>query len=179
MSHKLTRRDAIAALSALGVSLAGCGAPSTDGDGQAGDRPLTDHDRETLTAVGEVLYPDEVDEIDAFVDRYATGRTTDRPEHVDGITEAITYLDEYCQSWFDADFAALSPAERDETLRRMGADEAEPDPEGGDVEQLRYFVIDDLLLALYASPTGGELVGIENPPGHPGGLASYQRGPEP
>jgi hypothetical protein len=42
---------------------------------------------------------------------------------------------------------------------------------------VRYYVVNELLLALYASPTGGELVGIENPQGHPGGTASYQQGP--
>jgi len=178
MSHELTRRDAIAALSAVGASVAGCVAPATDGEGTETDRPLTDHDRETLSAAAEVLYPDDVSEVEPFVERYAAGRTADRPEHAEGIVAAVTYLDEYCQAWYEADFAALSPDERDEALRRMGAEKADSDPNGEDTERLRYFVINDLLLALYASPTGGELVGIENPPGHPGGLASYQRGPE-
>jgi len=182
MTHELTRRDAIAALSAVGASLAGCVAPSTDSDDQADDEAdstLSDHDHETLTAAAEVLYPDDVTEIEPFVERYTTGQTVDRPEHARGIADAVTYLDEYCRAWYDADFAALSAADRDEALRRMDADDADPNPDGSDVERLRYYVINDLLLALYASPTGGELVGIENPPGHPGGLASYQRGPEP
>ncbi|CCQ33925.1 Twin arginine translocation signal domain containing protein [Halorhabdus tiamatea SARL4B] len=181
MTHELTRRDAIAALSAVGASLAGCVAPVADGDEQAdeeADSTLSDHDHETLTAAAEVLYPDDVTEIETFVQRYATGRTADRPEHADGIADAVAYLDKYCRAWYDAKFTALSPDERDEALRRMGADDADPDPDGSDVERLRYYVINDLLLALYASPTGGELVGIENPPGHPGGLASYQRGPQ-
>ncbi|WEL18661.1 Gluconate 2-dehydrogenase subunit 3 [Halorhabdus sp. SVX81] len=180
MSHELTRRDAMAALSAVGASLAGCTAPAADDEqADAGEEPsLSDHDRETLSAAAEVLYPDDVSEIEPFVERYAAGRTADRPEHVEGIADAVAYLDEYCQAWYEADFAALSPDERDEALRRMGANDADPDPNGEDTERLRYFVINDLLLALYASPTGGELIGIENPPGHPGGLASYQRGPE-
>jgi len=36
-------------------------------------------------------------------------------------------------------------------------------------ERVRYYVVNELLLALYASPTGGELVGLENPQGHPAG----------
>ncbi|WP_181685170.1 gluconate 2-dehydrogenase subunit 3 family protein [Halorhabdus salina] len=180
MTHELTRRDAIAALSAVGASLAGCAAPSADDDGQSadGDQSLSDHDRGTLSAAAEVLYPDDVTAVESFVERYIDGRATDRPEHAAGIADAVEYLDEYCQAWYEADFAALSVDERDEALRRMSADEADSVPDGSDVERLRYYVINDLLLALYASPTGGQLVGIENPPGHPGGLASYQRGPQ-
>jgi len=180
MTSELTRRDAMAALSAVGASLAGCVAPSADEGGAARDgdgRDLSEHDRRTLVAAAEVLYPEDVTGIDRFVERYAGGRTADRPDHAEGIADALAYLDAYCKSWYGSEFAALSPDERDEALRRMGAEETEPDPAGGDVERLRYFVINDLLLALYASPTGGQLVGIENPPGHPGGLASYQRGP--
>jgi hypothetical protein len=59
----------------------------------------------------------------------------------------------------------------------MGADTVDPDPDGGDVARVRYYVVNELLFALYASPTGAELLGLENPQGHPGGLASYQRGP--
>jgi hypothetical protein len=60
----------------------------------------------------------------------------------------------------------------------MNADTLEPDPRGSDEQRVRYFVVNELLFALYASPTGGELVGIENPQGHPGGIQSYQRGPD-
>ena len=178
MTRELTRRDAIAALSAVGASLAGCAAPSADGEKEIDDdgHPLTEHDRGTLIAAAEVLYPDAVEGIDAFVDRYVDGRVVDRPEHVAGVADAVTYLDEYSLAWYDADFVALSPADRDEVLRRMDVDEADPVPDGSDEQRLRYYVVNDLLLALYASPTGGRLVGIENPPGHPGGLASYQRG---
>ena len=179
MSHELTRRDAIAALSAVGASLAGCvAAPdSTEPleDGQTSDT-LGAHERETLVAAAEVLYPTDVTGVEDFVGRYVDGRVADRPEHADGIASAVEYLDAYCGAWFDSDFATLSPEERDEALRRMQADEAGPHPDGSDVERLRYYVINDLLLALYATPTGGRLVGIENPPGHPGGLESYQRG---
>jgi hypothetical protein len=35
-----------------------------------------------------------------------------------------------------------------------------------------------MLYALFTSPTGSELVGIENPTGHPGGYESLTRLPE-
>jgi len=43
--------------------------------------------------------------------------------------------------------------------------------------RVRYYLVNDLLFALYSSPTGGKLVGIENPQGHPGGTGSYQQPP--
>jgi len=185
VSRELTRRDALAALSAAGVAVAGCASPPGEGDGEADDASLsedeaslTEGERETLFAAAEVLYPSAVTGIEEFLGRYVEGRVRDRPEHARGIGTAVEYLDEYCRAWYDSDFAALSPADRDEALRRMGVEDAAPDPDGSDVERLRYYVINDLLLALYASPTGGRLLGIENPPGHPGGQASYRRGPE-
>ncbi|MEA5408870.1 hypothetical protein VB773_15715 [Haloarculaceae archaeon H-GB2-1] len=55
---------------------------------------------------------------------------------------------------------------------------AEPNPDGTTAERVRYYLVNEPLYALYASPTGGTLVGIENPQGHPGGTESYQRGPQ-
>jgi hypothetical protein len=59
----------------------------------------------------------------------------------------------------------------------MGVHTADPDSEGTDPERVRFHVVNELLYALYTSPTGGELVGIENPQGYPGGTASYREGP--
>jgi len=70
----------------------------------------------------------------------------------------------------------LSVADRDSLLREVGADTAPPDPDGTNAERVRFYVVNELLYALYTSPTGGELVGIENPQGHPGGTDTYQRG---
>ncbi|MFW5955800.1 MAG: gluconate 2-dehydrogenase subunit 3 family protein [Halorhabdus sp.] len=181
MEVTLTRRDAMEALAALGVAGAGGGLTLwlTDENREpTEDGPLSGHDRATLAAAAEVLYPDDVTGVDEFVQQYVDGRAT-ADEHAEGLTGTLAYLDEYCESWFGERFADLEPAERDEALRRMHADEAHPDPDGSDVERLRYYVINDLLFALYASPTGGRLIGIDNPPGHPGGLSSYQRGGEP
>ena len=80
-------------------------------------------------------------------------------------------------SWEDARFAALGADRRDTVLRQLGVHTADEDPDGTRAERIRYYVVNELLYALYASPTGGELVGIENPQGYPGGRASYQRGP--
>ncbi|WP_251342650.1 gluconate 2-dehydrogenase subunit 3 family protein [Haloplanus halophilus] len=181
---RLTRRDALAALAAAGVAVGG-GAVlrSSDdergGSGDDADRPVTDDELATLVAAAEVLYPSAVENVDAFVGRYVRGRAEDEPGHVAGVVDATGYLDEYAEAWYGEGFAALDRSDREEALRRMNVDTTDPDPEGSDVERVRYYVVNELLFALYASPTGGELVGIENPQGHPGGLASYQRGPQP
>ena|SRR6056297_705534 len=169
---KLTRRDAVAALAALGVggTLSGCVAPP-------GSEPVdVDRLRETLVAAADVVYPSEVSGTATFVETFLEGRLED-PTHVAGLDEAVTELDDNATFWYDEPFVALSVTDREQVLRNLDVDTADEDPTGTASERVRYYVVNDLLLALYASPTGGELVGIENPQGHPGGLKSYQRGP--
>ncbi|MFB6157168.1 MAG: gluconate 2-dehydrogenase subunit 3 family protein [Haloferacaceae archaeon] len=175
---RLTRRDALAALAAAGVAGGGGAVLLSERDGEDANGPLGGRVTDTLVAAAEVLYPSEVEGVGTFVRRYARARAEDRPEHAAGVAAAAGYLDEYAEAWHGQRFAALDPATRDDALRRMGADDVDPDPSGSDAERVRYYVVNELLFALYASPTGGKLVGIENPQGHPGGLASYQRGPE-
>lgn len=179
---RLTRRDAIAALGAAGVSVGGSAAfLSEDEPGQAGGTSSEagpgDSVLRTLTAAAEVLYPSQVEGIEAFLAQYVRGKTADRPDFRRGVEESVRYLDEYAKAWYDTPFADLDPTARETALHRMSADTADPDPEGSDVQRVRYYVVNELLYALYSAPTGGELVGLENPRGHPGGLESYQRGP--
>ena len=172
---QLSRRDAIAALGTVGVG-AGAVAYATRG---SDDPPSGESgpDVETLTAVAEVLYPDEVTGLEAFVEAYARRRAATDDRHARGVRVAAAELDDHAEAWYGAAFADLSAADRDSLLREMGVDTAEEDPAGSTAERVRYYVVNDLLMALYASPTGGKLVGIENPQGHPGGTDSYRRGP--
>lgn len=170
---ELTRRDALAALAAVGVST---GAGATAYTLRRDDEELPS-DVEMLVAVAEVVYPSELDGIETFVETYATRRATGGDDHARGVREAVQLLEEYSREWYDASFADLPPGERDSLLREVGVDTADEHPDGTAAERVRYHVVGDLLLALYASPTGGELVGLENPQGHPGGLKSYRRGP--
>ena len=187
---ELTRRDAAAALAAIGatggVALGvrrtadrrggGPGGeqadPAWDGEGLPGDEAV----RTAMTAVAEAVYPGAVSGVDAFVGAFLDGRLDGSP-HGEGIRAAVAEVESAARSWYDAPVADLSPADRDELLRELGADTAEEDPDGTTAERVRYYVVNELLLALYSSPTGGELVGIENPQGHAGGAESYQRGP--
>ena len=196
---ELSRRDALAALAASGVAV-GTGA-MLEGNPFAADDSSTDsatpEDRlDALLAVAEVVYPSEVSGIEEFVRTYALGRVEDRaaqsaadterggttredrPAYREGMVTALSTLDEYARSWHDGDFRTLDAGTRASVLDEMGVDNASPDPEGAPRERVRYYVVNELLYALYTSPTGGKLVGIENPQGHPGGTGSYQRGPQ-
>ncbi len=180
----LTRRDAVAALAAVGatggVALAArrLDENSTDSDGEWDDGlPDEEAVRASMTAIATVVYPDEVSGVETFVERFLDGRL-DRSAHAEGVHRAVADLDEVAHSWQGASITELPPEDRDTLLREAGADTAEEDSEGSLAEQVRYYVINELLLALYASPTGGELVGLENPHGHPGGAESYQEGPQ-
>ncbi len=175
---RLTRRDAVAALAAAGVAVGGGATLLSDSPDEAEESPLDDETVATLVAAAEVLYPSEVEEVDAFVGRYVRRRNADDPARAEAVSDTVAYLDEYTDAWFDSTFASLDPADRDEAFRRMSVDTADPVPDGDDVERVRYYVVNELLFALYSSPTGGQLVGLENPRGNPGGLASYQRGPQ-
>jgi len=90
----------------------------------------------------------------------------------------VAELDAFTTEWEDAPFRELGTERRDATLRAMGVDTAEPNPDGNPRERVRYYLVNELLFALYSSPTGGELVGLENPQGHPGGTESYRQPPD-
>jgi hypothetical protein len=185
---ELTRRDALAALAASGVAvgagtvLGGDAENALDAYPFAGDstsEASTEERMDSLLAVAAVVYPAEVSGLEEFVGTYALGRTEDRPDYREGMVEALSTLDEYARTWHDAEFRTLDAETGDSVLDQMGVDTADPDPDGGDAQRVRYYLVNELLYALYSSPTGGKLVGIENPQGHPGGTGSYQRGASP
>lgn len=174
MRYELSRRDAMAALSAAGVA-AGVGVIAMSTQEEEAQVAFSDEDIRTLTALAEVLYPTAVTGIPTFVERYATGRAATRPDHAAAVKEALNELDQYAQEWKDGRFRNLSPDTRSALLDAMGLDHAAPDPAGPDAARLRYYLVNELLFALYTTPTGAELVGLENPQGFPGGTMSYQR----
>ena len=164
---KLTRRDALAALAGAGsASLAGCSGTSEESPSLPVD---------ALVALAETLYPSAASGHREFVETYVGGRTRGRPAEREALTETMAELNETARAWYDGRLPALSRADRDALLREVSVDTAEPRRDGTLAERLRR-VVNDLLYAFYTSPTGGELVGTSNPPGHPGGMASYHGG---
>lgn len=189
MTIELTRRDAIAALAAAGVGVGGGmtllddreavrSGPADSGTAAGGEAAgsVGDHERETMVAIAEVVYPSAVSGLDPFVGTYLDGKA-DREGFPGVLSRAVADLDTYATDWHGDQVVGLDPPTREALLREVGVDTADPDPTGTPAERIRFAVVNELLFALYASPTGGRLVGIENPQGHPGGLASYQRGP--
>jgi hypothetical protein len=129
----------------------------------------------TLAAAAEVLYPSAVAGHREFVDTYVAGRVADRPAYRSGLAATVAELDDLAREWMGDPYADLPADRRDALLDELGADTAEGDPDGTLAERLRYYVVEDLLFALYTTPTGGRLVGTENPVGYPGGTVSYRR----
>jgi len=178
---ELTRRDATAALATIGATGGiALGARRTQRDPDDPNQPKEsvsdERAKATLIAVAEVVYPEAVSGLEAFVSEFLDGRLSTE-SHGTGIRNAVAELDERARSWYDGHVSELSAEKRDRLLREVGADSADEAPDGTTAEQVRYYVVNELLLALYASPKGGKLVGIENPQGHPGGAESYKRGP--
>jgi hypothetical protein len=185
---ELTRRDAMAALVGAGI-LGGGSAAALARDGFADDGgdaveaadegDGVDRDRvvDALVTAARAVYPTPVENVGAFVETYAATKLDRRPEFAEGATGVVDALDAEAQITFESRFADLGPTEAETVLRRVGAETAESVPDGTAAERVRYYVVNEVLYALYTSPTGGELVGIENPQGYPGGTDSYQRGP--
>ncbi|PSP38383.1 hypothetical protein BRC71_06860 [Halobacteriales archaeon QH_7_65_31] len=175
---KLSRRDLAKALGAAGIGVgAGVGLRSVQ-DGEESSE-LDETDLATLVAVARVVYPSGVDGVESFVRQFTQTRAAARPDRASEVSSAIEYLNTYTETLEDRPFRELSRERQAATLERMGVDTADADPDGSDTERVRYYLVNDLLFALYSTPTGGELVGIENPMGHPGGTESYQRRPQP
>jgi hypothetical protein len=174
---ELTRRDATKALAAAGVAV-GAGVVvdrfADDGDEQQG---FDDHAQATTVAVARAVYPNDLENVAAFVETYALSRSAADDAYRDGMADAVAELDAYTREWYDSDYVDLDAETAETVLHEMGVDVEDPDPEGVPAERVRFYLVNELLFALYTSDTGGRLVGIENPQGYPGGTDSYQRGP--
>lgn len=175
MTLELTRRDALVALS--GGAAVGLGALAVSERTESGpvDGTLDDTATSTLLALAEAIYPGAVTPTTEFVSTYVETHGQQRQRQ---IAEAIDRLDAGSRRFTGDGFADLPAQKRTVVLERLGVSRAQSDPDGSVPERIRYHLVDSLLYVLFSSPTGSELVGIENPTGHPGGYESLTRTPE-
>lgn len=146
---------------------------------QLGDRGTVSAEvTDGTVAVAEVVFPSSVSGNREFVETYLDGRTEGDGYSLEEIASLLDTIDREAKRSTGRSFTDLTPSKRDDVLREIGAAKAYPDPDGTVPQRIRYYLVNDLLYALYSSPTGGELVGNENPVGHPGGREAYQEGPD-
>lgn len=169
--YRLSRRDAVLALGALGV-VTGGGRVSLTALRQP--TPTVDG----LVTVAGAVYPSAVTPTAEFVGRYVAGRSRVDPSYLDETERAVWALDQQARLAHGAPLVSLSPGDVESVLRELGVNSARADPDGGTAARIRYYVVDELLFALFTTPVGGRLVGIENPPGYGGGHEAYQHAPE-
>lgn len=174
---ELTRRDALVALAGgAGVSAAAGGvAERLSGETAAS----FDQTRiRQLRTVAAVVFPSEVDVTREFIETYVIGRSVDRERYLEGVVDALEALNQKSQDRFGRPVTSLSEANLNRLLRQTGVGTSTPVPDGTIPERIRYYVVNDLLYALYTTPVGGRLVNYENPDGYPGGTEAYQQGPD-
>lgn len=169
---ELTRRDALRAMVVGGGAAGGSllVSETLSGQEEPADGAYTESDVEKLTLVAEVVYPSEVEVTTEFVDAYVGRLDADRKA---ALSDAVGRLDSVTRSRYGRAFSEASASERESMLRALGVDRVESTPAGTTPERIRYHLVNTLLYALFTSPTGSKLTGIENPLGHPGGFASY------
>ena len=164
----LTRRDALTTLAAGGIAGGSLGVSELAVEAQPEPRSLTDHEIATAEAVATVVYPSAVTVTTEFVATYLRGLGDDRKA---ALSETVADLNTHTQQRYGEVFHGIQPrAKRDAVLRSLGVNRAQSRPAGTVPERVRYHLVNSLLYALFTTPRGGELVGIENPIGHPGGF---------
>lgn len=175
---KVSRRDAVAALTAMGlsVSVAGCTALTgeDDSDGDEGEQESDEPPLEGLVAMAETLYPSSVAVTDEFVETYVHGRAIVDEGYLEEVTQAYATVDESALEVFDEPFVELTGPERDEALENIELGTATANPDGGAVERVRFYLFDELLYAFFSSAKPAEVYDHLNPPGRPGGTEAYQ-----
>jgi len=173
----LTRRDALAVLAGGTILSGGAIAAFVRQFDDGPDASLTEL-QDALVATAEATYPSEVDGVEEFVRTYAEGRLDARTDYARAARYTLDDLNGYSRAIHDGDFVALDATTQATALSRVGADTAESDPAGSTAERVRYYLVNDVLYALYSSPTGAGLVGLSNPQGYAGGTNSYRTGPD-
>lgn len=145
--------------------------------GGSADRSTTERHVETVAAVGNAVYPSSVTVEESFVEERVFGRVEPRTGHFEEVRKAADAVDGYAKARFGERLVELHSDQRRQLLDSMGVAESHPTPDGTTAERIRFYLINDLLFALFSSPESAHLTGIDNPPGYPGGREAYRVGP--
>ncbi|WP_336337986.1 gluconate 2-dehydrogenase subunit 3 family protein [Haloarcula brevis] len=179
-----SRRRFLTALGGTALAAAGYGygtgsggSVTTDSAASSDSHPASEDHVATLTALASAVYPSTVSVDSSFIERHVFGRVEPEPGHFERLVAAIEAVDDHARARFGDGVTELSAGRRRQVLQSMGVTTVHPTADGTTAEQVRFYVVNDLLYALFTAPVGGELLGIDNPPGHPGGREAYQRGP--
>ena len=173
---KLTRRDAIGALGAAGITaMAGCESLVGDGAETDGDGDIASGSG-TMMALAEVLYPSDAEATTDYLETYLYSRMVDEERYRSDIEAGIETLDSLAQDTHGSAFADLSADQRVSLIEDTDLRSGDSVQDGSDIQRVNYHLIDELVFAFYASPTGGELVGNQNPQGWPGGQGYVPNG---
>lgn len=140
--------------------------------------PGSQYHIDVLTAIAEAVYPSAVSVESSFIESRVLGRVEPKPNHFENLLTTVEAVDSHARARFGGAIPDISPSRRRKVLQSMGVTAVHPNADGTTAEQVRFYVVNDLLYALFTSPVGGELMGVDNPPGYPGGRDAYQRGPD-
>lgn len=162
-------------LVALGLATGLASVPGIDRssllDRETSDSSFGQRERETLMEVAAIVYPTAADYDEEFVMSHVESRSEARQQ---GIYTAVDDLNAFARQWYGRSFPSLSSATQRSLLRDLGVGRAGADPDSTATERIRYYVVNQLLFALYTDPRGSRLFGVDNPRGYPGGYESYQ-----
>lgn len=174
---RLTRRDAVAALfagGAVGALASGVRPDNSGHDGTDENTQFTDDEIRQLVAIAELVFPSRVDATAEYVAEYVSGLPPDRQR---AISTTLDRLEQHVVDTRGASLVDLSRPQLDRVFRSLGVDRTGSSPDGTLPQQVRFYLVNQLLYGLYTTPRGTRLVGIENPVGYPGGYESYQQPP--
>jgi len=179
-----SRRQFLTALGGTALAAAAYGYGTDSGRSAAAGsatpsstHPASGDHIDALTAIASAVYPSDVSVERSFIESRVFGRVEPEPDHFEKLVAAIEAVDNHARARFGGRVTDLSAGRRRQVLQSMGVTTVHPAADGTTAEQVRFYVMNDLLYALFTSPVGGELLGVDNPPGHPGGREAYQRGP--
>lgn len=163
---RLTRRDALSAL-VLGTAAVGASELTALHGTSEARVQLEESELAVLYALADAIYPSSVEVSPEFVVGYAERLT---PRHRGAVARSVDELNQLTKLEVGREFDQVeSSTRRQRVLEQIGLDRVRSSPDGTSLERIRYYLVNGLLFALFTSPRGSELVGIQNPVGHPGG----------